>query len=237
MKILRLITPFAFLFFVACGGNQSGDLAPAPEMMEEMPYDGPNADLIAELDESTDMLLAAIDGVTPEQWVYQESPERWSIAGVTEHLVKSETGLRGVLIDSVLAGEPMMEMPDSTMEADQAIRAMMADRSYPIQTTDAMEPTGMYATPEEAAAAFEAARDETVEFLKNTDENLRAHSGSLAEGMPPMDGAQWVVFIAGHDVVQWRTGRPEAASFPELGASTRSSTSDAGARSFFAACV
>ena len=202
MKILRLITPFAFLFFVACGGDQSGDMAeqdaPAQETMEEMAYDGPNADLIAELDESTDMLLAAIDGLTPEQWVYQESPERWSIAGVTEHLVKSEAGLRGMLVDSVLAGEPMMEVPDSTMEADQAIRAMMADRSNPIQTTDAMEPTGMYATPEEAAAAFEAARDETVEFLKNTDENLRAHSGSLTEGMPPMDGAQWVVFIASH---------------------------------------
>ncbi|HEY5564150.1 MAG TPA: DinB family protein [Rhodothermia bacterium] len=200
MKILNFIAPFTFLFFVACGGNQSGDMseqvAPAQEM--EMPYDGPNADLIAELDESTDMLLAAIDGLTPEQWVYQESPERWSIAGVAEHLVKSEGALRGMLVDSVLAGDPSMEMPDSTMEGDQAVRAMMADRSTAYPTTPPLEPTGMYATPQEAAAAFEAARDETVEFLKSTNTDLRAHSGSLAEGMAPMDGAQWVIFIASH---------------------------------------
>ena len=28
--------------------------------------------------------------------------------------------------------------------------------------------------------------------------DLRAYSGSLAEGVPPMDGAQWVIFIASH---------------------------------------
>jgi len=199
MKILNFIAPFAFLFFAACGGNQSGDMAEhAEEMMEEMPYDGPNADLIAELDESTDILLATIDGLTPEQWVYQESPERWSIAGVTEHLVKSENALRGILADSILAGEPSMEMPDSTMEADQGVRAMMADRSTAYPTIPPLEPTGMYATPDEAAAAFEATRDQTVEFLKATDKDLRAYSGTLDEGMAPMDGAQWVIFIASH---------------------------------------
>lgn len=202
MKSLKLFTPFVFLFFVACGGNESAEMAEHAdaehEMMEEMPYDGPNADLIAELDESTELLLSSIDALTPEQWVYQESPDRWSIAGVTEHLVKSEGVFRGLLVDSVLSSEPSMEMPDSTMEADEAVRNMMADRTNPIQTIPPLEPTGIYATPEEAAAAFEAARDETVEFLKTTDKDLRAYSRSLHEGMAPMDGAQWMIFCANH---------------------------------------
>jgi len=61
-----------------------------------------------------------------------------------------------------------------------------------------MEPTGKYATPEEAAEAFEAARQVTIDFLKSTDKDLRSYSRALTEGMPAMDGAQWVIFLASH---------------------------------------
>jgi hypothetical protein len=202
MKTLRLLTPFALLFFMACGGNDSAEMAEheesMEESMEEMAYDGPNADLIAELDESADMLLSAIDGLTDEQWSYQESPERWSIAGVTEHIVKTEGMLLGFLSDSVLAGEPSMEMATGTDSVDAAIRAMMADRTNPIPTAPALEPAGVYASPAEAKMAFEEARAATVDFVKSTDKDLRAYSGQIAEGLPMMDGAQIVIFMAGH---------------------------------------
>jgi len=202
MKIYKLLVPFAFLFFAACGGNQSADMAEHAEGMaeetEEMPYEGPNADLIAELDEGSEMLLNAIDGLTPEQWVYQENPDRWSIEGVAEHIIKAEDNLRSILEDSVLSAEPMMEMPDSTEEADMAVRNMMLDRSKKYKTSPDLEPTGMYATPDEAKAAFEASRAKTIEFLETTNKNLREYSRALAEGMSAMDGAEWVIFMANH---------------------------------------
>lgn len=214
------------VFFAACGGNQSAEMADTDahdeamqESMEDMPYDGPNAALIAELDESTEMLLAAIDGLTAEQWTYQESPERWSIAGIAEHLVKSESMIGGFLADSVLSGEPMAEIAENFDEADMGIRAMIADRSNPIQTMPPLEPTGMFATPNDARMAFEAARDKTIEFLMATDKDLRAYSGALAEGVPAMDGAQYAIFMAGHvkrhcaqiDQVKAHEGYPAAA--------------------------
>lgn len=202
MKLYKLVVPFAFLFFAACGGNKSADMAEHGEGMEaeaeEMAYDGPNADVIAELNEGSEMLLNAIDGLTPDQWVFQENPERWSIEGVTEHIIKAENKLRGILEDSVLTGEPMMEMPDSTEAADAAVRNMILDRSTKYKTSPDLEPTGVYATPEEAKAAFEAARAKTIEFLETTDKNLREYSRPFAEGMAPMDGAEWVIFMANH---------------------------------------
>lgn len=224
MKIHRLLVPLAFLFVAACGGNQSSEM-PAHdeamhESMEEMPYEGPNAELIAELDASAELLMSKLDGLTEEQYAYQESPERWSIIGVVEHLVKSEDALRGMLADSVLSGEPMMETAEGAGDADMAVRAMMADRSNSIQTIPPLEPTGMFASLDEAVMAFEASRDETVEFLKSTDKDLRAYSRALDEGMPTMDGAQWVIFIASHvnrhcaqiDQVKAHEGYPVAAA-------------------------
>lgn len=202
MKIYKLLIPAALLFFAACGGNQPAEMPGHEEGMaeeaEEMAYEGPNAELIAELDEGSEMLLNAIDGLTPEQWVFQESPDRWSIEGITEHLVRSEDMFRSLLEDSVLTGEPNMEMAESQSPADSTIRNMMLDRSKPIKTIEPLEPTGMYATPDEAKAAFEASRAKTIEFLETTDKNLRAYSRALSEGMPVMDGAQWVIFMANH---------------------------------------
>src|SRR6202165_4268775 len=45
------------------------------------------------LEESRKEFLAAIDGVTEEQWKWKPAPERWSVGETAEHIVLAEAML------------------------------------------------------------------------------------------------------------------------------------------------
>jgi hypothetical protein len=47
------------------------------------------------LEESRREFLAAIDGVTVEQWKWKPAPERWSVGETAEHIVLAEALLFG----------------------------------------------------------------------------------------------------------------------------------------------
>src|ERR1700692_3944121 len=47
------------------------------------------------LEESRKEFLAAIDGVTEEQWKWKPAPERWSVGETAEHIVLAEAALFG----------------------------------------------------------------------------------------------------------------------------------------------
>ena len=51
--------------------------------------------VIGYLEESRKEFLAAIDGVTEEQWKWKPAPERWSVGETAEHIVLAEAALFG----------------------------------------------------------------------------------------------------------------------------------------------
>ena len=110
----------------------------------------------------------------------------------------AEQGLVGGFVTGLVSGEQNAENMGGYEEMDAGVQAMVRDRSNPIQTSEAMEPTGAYATPEEGIAAFEAARAGTLEFLMTTDADFRMYSGTVTEEIEPMDAHQWLLFAAGH---------------------------------------
>jgi len=137
-----------------------------------------------------------IDGLSPEQLAFQESPERWSIAGVAEHIVTVENMFQPMIVE-VLASEPTDAMPSDSAATDEMIMAVMQDRTQKFQAPDAAQPTGKFKTNEDILSAFNAAREQTMEMITATDVDLRSVSGeNPALGM--LDGAQWLLFIATH---------------------------------------
>jgi len=58
-------------------------------------------------------------------------------------------------------------------------------------------PTGRYADPAEAAAAFESARSGLLEWLAATALDLRAF-GAPHSRLGLLDGKQWLLFAAAH---------------------------------------
>ena len=168
--------------------------------MEETPevYSGQNAELVAEFNAGAVVLLNAIEGVSADQWTYRESEDRWNIAEVCEHIIMAEQGLVGGFVANLVSGEPSTDNAGGFAEMDAGVRAFSRDRSNPVQTNEQMEPQGIYATPAEAKAAFEAARASTLEFLMTSDADFRAYSGTVTPEIEPMDAHQWLLFAAGH---------------------------------------
>ena len=46
--------------------------------------------LINLLEESRDQLYKSIEGLSPAQWTFQSSPDRWSVGLTVEHIMRSE---------------------------------------------------------------------------------------------------------------------------------------------------
>ena len=79
--ILVLLLSFA-------GAAMGDEAAPNPYLTEEE-----HAELLQLLDESRELLMGLIDGLSDEQWTFKQNPDRWSVAECTEHIVRSETAL------------------------------------------------------------------------------------------------------------------------------------------------
>ena len=62
--------------------------APSPYMSDEE-----RDELIRLLDESRDLLMGLITGLSDEQWNFKQNPDRWSTGECAEHIVRSETSL------------------------------------------------------------------------------------------------------------------------------------------------
>ncbi len=202
-NILPILT---LLLLSACGGDnaeydQTAEADDAEQAMDEAvaaAYTGQNADLVAEFNAGAEILMAAIDGVNGDQWTYRESDDRWSIAEICEHIVMAEQGIVGGFVTNLVSGEASTDDTGEYAEKDAGIRTYIRDRSNPVQTSEEMEPKGIYATPEEAIAAFKEVREQTLEFLMTTDADFRAYSGTVTEEIEPMDAYQWLIFSAGH---------------------------------------
>jgi len=197
------------LLLSACGGESANyDRAAEGEYATDQAdhdmdavadtYSGQYADLVAEFNTSAEILMAAIDGVSGDQWTYRESDDRWSIAEVCEHIIMAEQGIVGGFVTNLVNSEAISDSTGGRAEMDAGVRALSRDRSDPVKTNEKMEPKGIYETPEQAIAAFEEVRAQTLEFLMTTDADLRAHTGSIAPEIDPMDAYQWLIFAAGH---------------------------------------
>ena len=198
----NIIPILALLFFSACGGDSAeyAEPAEADQPMEETAevYSGQNAELVAEFNAGAEILLSAIEGVSGDQWTYRESEDRWNIAEVCEHIIMAEQGIVGGFVANLVSGEASTGNAGGFAEMDAGVRAFSRDRSNPVQTNEQMEPKGIYATPEDALAAFEEVRASTLEFLMTTDADFRAYQGTITEEIDPMDAHQWLLFAAGH---------------------------------------
>jgi DinB superfamily len=173
-------------------------LAAAPIMAAESGAMNPaeRAFLIEQLEKSKKEFLASIDGVTTAQWKFKPAPEVWSVAECSEHIVLAEGFISGGA--QMLLKSPVVERPaTSTEEQDHKIVAMVGDRSHKAKAPEPITPSGLkFATPADAAAAFTAARDKNLEYVRTTTDDLRVHvtKGPIGD----MDAYQLLLLMASH---------------------------------------
>ena len=139
-------------------------------------------------------VLEATRDLSEEQWNFKPAPDRWSVAQVMEHIAAAEDFLREFTKDKVMGG-PAGEPGRDVKKTDQAVLAMVPDRTHKAQAPEALVPSNRFGSPEAAVKHFVESRSATEDFLKNTA-GLRDHVSDSPLGK--LDGYEFVLFIAAH---------------------------------------
>jgi DinB superfamily len=141
-------------------------------------------------------VLDATKGLSDAQWNFKPAPDRWSVAQVMEHLAAAEDMIRGLTQEQVMK-TPAVPVRDAeeTKKADDAVLAMVPDRSHKVQAPEPLQPTNRFGSPVAAQKHFVESRAVTEEYLKNAT-GLRAHLGDSPMGK--LDAYEYVLLIAAH---------------------------------------
>ncbi len=157
--------------------------------------DAERAFLLAQLEQSRQGVLAALQGVSPAQWRYKPAPDVWSVQECAEHIVLSEEYIFSMA--QQLLRSPAVDRPaSSNSEYDKALVGKIEDRSQKGKAPEPLVPSQRFAAPADAAREFAARRDKTIAYVKATAEDLRVHVGPTPAG--PLDVYQVLLLQSAH---------------------------------------
>jgi hypothetical protein len=157
---------------------------------------------LSELHASRKQFLDAVAGLSQAQWTYKAGPDRWSIAEIAEHIIASEdyigTGVMKMIMGSPADTAKAEQRHAGIAKLDEDFLGFLRDRAQKATAPGETVPKGIYKTPGEAATAFKAAREKTLEYTRTTNDALRDHFAKPFPGFET-DGVQALLMIAGHN--------------------------------------
>jgi DinB superfamily len=153
-----------------------------------------NQTLGAELRASRERFLRVIADVPERLEQTRLAPESWSILECAEHTCLAEHGMFAALERR----RPTEDAPDTELnsEKDAFIQKAALDRSRKLDSPDPVRPTGRFSSLAEAAKEFGQARERTIAFIENLDEDLRRSTTKHPLGI--VDSFQFVIIMARH---------------------------------------
>jgi hypothetical protein len=140
-------------------------------------------------------VIDATKGLSTAQWNFKAGPDRWSVAEVMEHIAASEDFIRGNVTENVMKA-PEREAGVDVKPIDDAVLAMIPDRSKKAQAPEPLKPTNRFGAPDGAVKHFLESRQTTETFLTSHND-LRDHAADSPIGKK-LDAYEWVLFIAAH---------------------------------------
>ena len=150
---------------------------------------------VTELTDSRDEMLSALDGLSEAQLNYKPDAETWSLAEITEHLAITENGIFGMVEQSLKTPADPSRRGEVKM-TDEQVLGFIEDRSTKVKTQKQMEPTGQFGDFEATLEAFKDSREDHIDYLKDTEDDLRNHYAQLPFGT--LEGLQVILFMSGH---------------------------------------
>jgi uncharacterized damage-inducible protein DinB len=149
--------------------------------------------LLSHLHSSKRMLGDAVRGLSVEQLNYKPSPDKWSIAEVVDHLIKTEP----LLLGNVYALLRMPVDPNAKSPVtNEAVLAQMTDRSKKAEAPPQLQPKPVWTTAEQLLEEFEKRRERSLDFARNTQDDLLHRVRKVGE--QEMSVYQFVLYLPGH---------------------------------------
>lgn len=131
-------------------------------------------ELIVQLQSSLDLFNETIAGLTIEQLNFRESEKKWSIAECIEHITLAELKFPTIVADEM----QKPSNPDYRKKIkikDKKIRPKMLSRIWKAKSPEIFKPTGRFTSSVEAIKTFQDQRIKTMEYVNNTNDDLRNH--------------------------------------------------------------
>jgi hypothetical protein len=149
--------------------------------------------LLVHLEMTTQMVAEQVRGLSPAQLEYKASPDRWSIREVVSHLAVAEPDYWRDIQKALKAAPDMKEKKSAATDAD--ILWYGIDRVVHTKTGGGHEKVDTYKDLGEALGKFQALRATMIEYIKTTNDDMRAHSYGDQE---VIDCWQWMLEISTH---------------------------------------
>jgi len=149
--------------------------------------------LLVHFEMTTQMVAEQVRGLSPAQLEYKASPDRWSIRQVVSHLAVAEPDYWRDLQKSLKAAPDMKKKKSTATDAD--ILWYGIDRVVHTKTGGGHEKVDTYKDLTEALGKFQALRATMIDYIKTTNDDMRAHSFGDRE---PIDCWQWMLEISTH---------------------------------------
>lgn len=183
MRKKSLVGMFAALFLATGAAARAQEVSQA-EKDRALQY----------LETTKKSVLEATKGLSEAQWNFKPAPDRWSVAQVMEHIAAAEDFIRDLLKEKVMVA-PGGEAGRDLKKTDDAVLAMIPDRTNKVQAPEPLWPTNRFGSPDGSIKHFVDSRATTEDFLKGAT-GLREHVADSPMGK--LDGYEFVLLIAAH---------------------------------------
>lgn len=168
MKVLIFFFLLILMFQLNCTYHKDANLNVSESRIwteEERTY------LLKELNRTSKELADEIESLNPEQWHFHETPNRWSIAEIVEHLtLQNELHFREL---SVNAQAPQMPQYIQVVKDWDSYFINYATDTLKGKARWFLEPVGRFCTKENAIEAFNRARSNLTKYVAETAVDFR----------------------------------------------------------------
>ena len=151
---------------------------------------------ISLLKDTKEGVFKSIKGLSDAQLQFKPAPDKWSVEECLKHIAISEKLIRG-MIDGALKQPANPEKRADIKVTDEQVVKNTEDRSTKIKTIEPMKPENTpFKSASEALESFKQDRDKLVDYVKDTQEDLRNHVLVLPIGT--YDSYQLILLIGAH---------------------------------------
>ncbi len=133
--------------------------------------------LLGRLLASRDTFTASLAQVSEAQAHFTPSSDRWSIAGIAEHVAVTEHGMYRLITTYF---EPL-DQPRFGRE-NEILERTGLDRTNRSEAPERVRPRGRYPSLSDAVRQFASNRDRTITFVRDCQDDLRARLVNHAVG-------------------------------------------------------
>jgi hypothetical protein len=154
------------------------------------------------LQQTQNGITGAIKGLSAAQWNFTSAPDRWSIAGVVEHVIFVYDRVLGPAREQLAKAPPPPADRDHKL-VDSIILAQFPNRLAKFPAPEMSHPAGRFTSPAEAIASLQKAYEGLNEYVESPD--LRQHAleaapiKAITKGVyDSMDAYQWILAASAH---------------------------------------